>query len=126
MPLQNAPPAAPATSTITTASGRGQPPSAIPSAPAAIAPTTNWPSAPMFHSAPRKATDIASPVNTSGIVLTSVSVAASQLPNAPSHSAAKTASGEAPSANRISAMIAAASASAATGLASRASITARR
>ncbi len=83
MPLQAAPPSAPAIRMIAIASGLGHPARKGPTAPAAIAPITNWPSAPMFHSAAENATEIARPVNTSGVAFTSESVNAIQFPNAP-------------------------------------------
>src|ERR1700693_5926950 len=102
MALHKAPPTAPAIKTIVSASGRGHPPRNGPTAPAAIAPITNCPSAPIFQSAAENATEIASPVNTSGVAFTSESVKAIQFPNAPCHSAMKTPAGEAPRANSTS------------------------
>ena len=48
------------------------------------APRRNWPSAPMFHSRIRKASEQARPVRMSGVALTSVSDQAPTLPNATS------------------------------------------
>src|SRR5581483_5568260 len=113
MPPHTAPPAAPTAIISVIASGRGHPPRYGPTAPAAIAPMTSWPSAPMFHSAAENETEIASPVKISGVARTTVSVSAYQLPKAPCASAAITPSGEAPSASSAPAIIAIASASAA-------------
>src|SRR5271170_715073 len=121
MALHQAPPIAPAIKTIVSASGRGHPPRNGPTAPAAMAPITNWPSAPIFQSAAENATEIASPVNTSGVAFTSESVKAIQFPKAPCHSAMKTPAGEAPRANSTRAMSAIASAIAPAGLANLAS-----
>ncbi len=84
IPPHIAPPAAPAASMSPSATGRGHPPRYGPIAPAAIAPAISCPSAPIFHSAPENAIETARPAKTSGVALTSVSVAANQLPNAPS------------------------------------------
>ena len=83
IPLQIAPPSAPAIRTIAIASGLGHPLRKGPTAPAAIAPITNCPSAPMLYSAAENATEIARPVNTSGVAFTRESVNAIQFPNAP-------------------------------------------
>src|SRR5271166_1555080 len=116
MALQKAPPTAPAIKTIVSASGRGHSPRNGPTAPAAIAPITNCPSAPMFQSAAENATEIASPVNTRGVAFTIESVKAIQFPNAPCHSAMKTPAGEAPRATNTREISAMASAIAPAGL----------
>src|SRR5208282_6439167 len=125
IPPHIAPPAAPAISRIRIAIGRGHPPRYGPIAPAAIAPATSCPSAPIFQSAPENETDIASPVKIRGVARTIVSVSAYQLPKAPSASAAKTPIGEAPRASSTPAIIAAARRSAVAALANELSITAR-
>src|SRR5713226_7250663 len=117
LPPQRAPAAAPAVRIARTATKCGHRPSIGPIAPAASAPAINWPSAPIFQSAPWNATATARPVKTSGVDFTSVSVNASQLPNAPCPRAIKTPAGEAPNASRTSEISAKARTSAAIGLA---------
>src|SRR5208282_2045031 len=116
-PPHTAPPSAPAARIVTIASAWGKSARCGPIAPAAIAPIVSCPSAPIFHSAPEKASETASPVKTSDVDFTTVSTHAYQLPNAPSPSAANTPTGDAPRAARTIEISAAASANAANGFA---------
>src|SRR5579875_906191 len=117
-----APAAVPAPSTTAIAGGRGHCARCTPQAAAASAPNSNCPSAPIFHNAPENAALTARPVKTNGVAFTRVSVAASQLPNAPLSSAAKVAAGLAPNTASASATIPSAIASAPSGLPSAATI----
>ncbi len=65
IPHQAAPPAN-ATSRMAGTCRKPGHPEAVPIHPAAIAPTTSWPSAPMFQKPARNATSTASPVKRSG------------------------------------------------------------
>ncbi len=117
IPPQSAPAAAPAVRIARMATKCGHRASIGPIAPAASAPAINWPSAPIFQSAPWNATATARPVKTSGVDFTSVSVNASQLPNAPCPSAIKTPTGDAPSASKMSEIREVATSNAAKGFA---------
>src|SRR6185437_10697798 len=88
IPAQQPPPIAPTKSASGNTAQPSPLPHARPTAAAAAAPMSSWPSAPMFHTPARNATATARPVNTSGVARTSVDdVNAYQLPNEPRHNA---------------------------------------
>ena len=68
-----APASAPPTTITGSATSGGSPPTTVPMPAAAIAPSSSWPSAPMFQYPARKAMATAAPVNRIGVALTSTS-----------------------------------------------------
>ncbi|KAF1041242.1 MAG: hypothetical protein GAK34_03021 [Delftia tsuruhatensis] len=76
MPAQTMPPSMPATRMAGTIQGPVVLSASSATPPAATAPITNWPSAPMFHTLERKHTASPSAISSSGVALTASSPSA--------------------------------------------------